>query len=183
MPRRPLHPPVDHDKEIRRLQDALYRARMDIINLMPEVKRRLLEGWIFCGSARDADNWERWAVGGLIELAESRPGREMGDVPWARRAYCPLCGDGAQTSGYQQGFSVPVGLERHLRGSHRSMRCSVFRAAAELCWEQVRERQRGEPQLASAGNRLVRPWERQPVKAAAPAAPSTSAVVIKLRGG
>jgi hypothetical protein len=173
--KKPPVPADDRDRELARLRDELFLARDTIIGLMPEPQMLLLEAYCYCETFEEADEWERWVVDGLIELADKRPGLDMGDrSPGAVRAWCPLCGLGASDP-YRRGFAVPLGLGRHLLGSHGSQRCRVFRAAAEECYEQLRARERGEPQLQWIGGR-PKPW-----RAPKPAAPKPSAVVLQFR--
>ncbi len=52
------------------------------------------------------------------------------------RAPCPICGETPQQDG--RGFSLPIGLERHLRG-HGTRGCVVLRAVVRLARMQVNE--------------------------------------------
>jgi hypothetical protein len=53
---------------------------------------------------------------------------------WERRAPCPLCHCLPERSSY--GYTVPIGLERHLAGTYGVPRCPVMLTA----WELVKER-------------------------------------------
>jgi hypothetical protein len=180
MPRKP--PPPDYrDAELRELRTSLYLARRTIIDLMPEPLRELLHAAIWCATFEDIRAWEAWAIERILDLAERRPGHEMGGHFGTVRAYCPLCRGEAQ-SPTTRGFSMPVGLERHLAGSHGSRRCEVFAAAIDPCFEELRE----EGRTGVRGPRLQ--WTRQgtpPWKIVPPEpvhAPRPLAPVIKLRG-
>ncbi|MFL2809614.1 MAG: hypothetical protein ACJ0DG_11290 [bacterium] len=49
------------------------------------------------------------------------------------RAFCPLC-DRGSTAPYDEGFALPNGLEKHLRGSG-AYECSVFKVLRGITWE------------------------------------------------
>lgn len=54
------------------------------------------------------------------------------------RAPCPLCGSRRQDG---QGFSLPIGLERHLQGYGNSPQCGVLRAEVRFLHMQINELQ------------------------------------------
>lgn len=170
--------PDERDRIIDRLKGELYLARYALIELMPDPQRDLLEASHFCRSMADLDAWSRWAIDGLVRLADTRPGPQMGGAVGTVRAKCPLCGRGAQTP-YSEGFLVPVGMHRHLDGSHGSRRCSVFGAAFDLAIEHVRRRDKlGSPALTlTRGPPTSPPWATKPE----PELVSPSVNVIKLR--
>ena len=111
--------------EIRQLKDELFFARLTIISLMPERQRRILESYSGCVTRDDTYRWENRIAEELLAMVAVIP-TFSGD-----RAYCPLCGEGS-SSGYDEGYSLPVGLTRHLTGWGRSRRCAVIAAAAAL---------------------------------------------------
>jgi hypothetical protein len=58
-----------------------------------------------------------------LELAEAQQDDDG-------RARCPLCGGGTQDG---RGFSVPLGLERHIGATiDRQQRCTLFKTAFYL---------------------------------------------------
>jgi len=113
-------------EEIKNLKEELEEARRTIIELMPEKLREILQSYYLC-AREQRDTWEYEVTKKIIEAAEI-----LTAVPWynGERAYCPLCRDGSSWPG-DKGFSVPLGLERHLRGAG-GHRCGVMRQVARL---------------------------------------------------
>lgn len=74
----------------------------------------------------------------VIETADRLPPSAGGG--WGARSNCPLCGGGPQ-SVYDQGFSVPLGLRRHLVGEGRAHQCRTLHAIHELALQRVGLRQ------------------------------------------
>jgi hypothetical protein len=118
-------PTTPDEQKIKRLEDELERARWDIIDLMPEKRRKILMSFFHCESRDDTYRWEGKITEELIGEAE------VIGSPFGDRAYCPLCGDGS-SSGYERGYSIPVGLTRHLTGWGRTRECAVVRAASAI---------------------------------------------------
>ncbi|NHZ38232.1 hypothetical protein [Massilia rubra] len=116
---------MPEQEKTRRLEDELFSARLTIIGLMPERQRQILESYRDCGTRTDTYRWENKIAEELIATAEVIP-TYFGD-----RAYCPLCGRGS-SSGYEEGYSLPVGLTRHLTGWGRSHKCGVIAAALAI---------------------------------------------------
>jgi hypothetical protein len=121
----------DTEQKIRNLESELYVARRVIIHLMPERGRKILMSYYDCESLQETYGWKDKIAEQLVEMAEP-----IGP-PYAERAYCPLCGEGS-SSGRDQGYSIPLGLTRHLTGWGRSYECKVVAAASALArshWE------------------------------------------------
>lgn len=185
MPRRKLPPNQSGElaqlrEELRRTRNDLYCAQAAIIDLMPAGQQELLNGWIDVHTRKDMAEWSYWAIGQLLDMANKRDGPEMGALKGEWRAMCPLCDRDALTS-YCRGFAFPVGLERHLAGSHRMRQCSVFNAACTLALENVRsnEDQVG-PVLRMSGPHFTqrpKPWKALP--AIQPPAPASNVVAIR----
>jgi hypothetical protein len=118
------------DGEIRRLKDDLYQARRTIVCLMPEPVQEILDSYYRCTSRIELHQWESNVIDQLVELAKPVPRHTTYDT---ERAYCPLCGGSAQSIYQsQQGFSLPVGLQRHLEGWGNTHQCDVTVAAFKL---------------------------------------------------
>jgi hypothetical protein len=119
-------PPINHNEQtIRDLESELYVARQAIIDLMPEQQRQILWSFFRCESREDTYVWKDKIAEELIGTAEVIRSYN------SDRAYCPLCGDGS-SSGYEPGYSVPVGLTRHLTGWGRVRECPVVAAASAI---------------------------------------------------
>lgn len=139
------------------LSEELWRTQTGIIGLMSEALQEVLTAQWFAESAQDRIEWMYWAVEQVLKAADPRPGAEMGDYPHNLRAYCPLCKRGAMVA-YSRGFSFPIGLERHLIGSHNIVQCAVFRAAEQMCIQRLREREkRGD--LEPKWTKHTPPWK------------------------
>jgi hypothetical protein len=120
----------EYDGEIRRLKDDLYQARRAIICLMPEPVQEILGTYYRCTSRMELHQWESNVIDQLVELAKPIPRRTAHDN---ERAYCPLCSGSAQSLyEEQQGFSLPIGLRRHLEGWGNTHQCDVTVAAFRL---------------------------------------------------
>lgn len=115
------------NETMRRLQDELYRARRDIVDLMPENIARLMQGYHQCKTRHDHHAWEQSVVEAVIGMATPDPEASR----WQPRARCPLC-RGGSSGPYDVGFTVPEGLRRHLEGFGNVHQCSGTRAAFAL---------------------------------------------------
>jgi hypothetical protein len=124
---------AEYDGEIRRLRNDLDLARRAIIGLMPERVQEILDSYYRCASRIELHQWKNEVIDQLVELAKPL----LRHTPYdAERGYCPLCGGSAQDF-YQsrQGFSLPLGLHRHLEGWGNTHQCDVTAAAFELARE------------------------------------------------
>jgi hypothetical protein len=131
----------EYDGEIRRLKDDLYQARRTIVCLMPEPVQEILDSYYRCTSRIELHQWESNVIDQLVELAKPVPRHTAYDT---ERAYCPLCGGSAQSI-YQsrQGFSLPIGLQRHLEGWGNTHQCdvtvAVFKVARDWAHDKFHE--------------------------------------------
>jgi hypothetical protein len=162
MPKRapPVPPPSRQslEAEIRRLKDELYMTQYALMERAPDaVTHEALTAQHFVSTFKDFAAWEQWACARFLRKA----GESAVTVPELkqRRAYCPLCGGGSSAP-YAEGFSLPVGLERHLLGTHGSRVCAVFGAAKYQARERALERQHGEAPQLRVLNEQVPPWRR-----------------------
>lgn len=144
------------ERRIRELVDALYVARATIIDLVAEPLRSVLDAQGRCDHWNDLHAWERWAIERTI--AQAKPVRSA----FGRaRTLCPLCEPHTAWEEWNT-LAHPIGLERHLAGSHRMRRCSVFEAAWGMCRDQLVEWDRGEPRLRLDEYKRPKPWEIKP---------------------
>jgi hypothetical protein len=118
------------DERIRQLETELDDARRAVIRLMPEKVQEILYSYHRCTSRIEFHHWRSAVIDELVELAKPIPRHSPYDTD---RAQCPLCG-GSPENFYQpqQGFSLPVGLHRHLEGWGRVHQCDVTAAAFAL---------------------------------------------------
>jgi hypothetical protein len=117
-------------EKVTRLEEDLYSAQVTIIQLMPEEIQRVLEGYYSCKSSGDTHIWEATAANEIIGFAKVLSPQE--GSYFSDRAYCPLCGDSAQSYSDEKGFTVPLGLYRHLSGRGKAHQCAVFNAVISL---------------------------------------------------
>ncbi|MFC1779436.1 hypothetical protein ACFLZU_03765 [Thermodesulfobacteriota bacterium] len=117
------------ETDIVKLNEELSDARSEIISLMPEEIQSVLRSYHHCESKDERTEWFYHAVNKIIEMA--KPLSEIEDSITDGRANCPLCGAEAHTP-YSRGFSLPRGLDQHLKGKGHSYECSVMHAAREL---------------------------------------------------
>lgn len=107
------------------LKNDLFKARSDILHLMPEEFQQRLWSFFHCESRALADEWTDKTAEEFVRIAAAS------DAFDGERVSCPLCGsDGVAPR--QLGFSVPVGLMRHLTGWGNARQCSVMAAAEGL---------------------------------------------------
>jgi hypothetical protein len=110
-----------------RMREEMYLLRRTVLSLVSEPFRRLIDP-PYNFTQEEGRRWDHDVVNKIVQLVE----------PDAQgRTACPLCGDLTQTFGV--GYSVPVGLERHLLGSHNSKGCDVMHAAKGLLRVRHRE--------------------------------------------
>jgi hypothetical protein len=117
-----------HEEQIKSLEAELYWALTAIVDLMPEDMRGLLTRYYSCRSRAEAHQWEADVIETLLNKATLLPRDRFA---LSDRAYCPLCRDGS-SSRYEEGFSHPEGLRRHLVGWGSMRQCSVLAAAMKI---------------------------------------------------
>ncbi|HEY4212200.1 MAG TPA: hypothetical protein VGM84_12010 [Steroidobacteraceae bacterium] len=129
---------TQYDERIRQLENELDDARRAIIRLMPETVQEILDSYYQCTSRIEFHHWKSKVIDELVELASPLPRHTPYDTD---RALCPLCGGSAENF-YQstQGFSLPLGLHRHLEGWGRTHQCDVTAAAFALGREWARDK-------------------------------------------
>ncbi|MDY0746552.1 hypothetical protein SNE35_18710 [Paucibacter sp. R3-3] len=119
------------------LRGELYFAYTAILELMPDMQQEFLVAWSGVQDHRDLSAWLRWAVDGLLDMAERDHGPSVDSRIGQWRANCPLCAR-EELSRLNRGFAYPIGLNRHLSGSHGMKRCSVVAAAHWLAVDNIR---------------------------------------------
>jgi hypothetical protein len=123
------------DREFDRLEDELWSARNDIVQLMPnEIAERLMSHYS-CETRAQFFAWWRETLRYIVGLAVADPAISY----LQERARCPLC-RGGTSSAYQEGFTLPEGLLRHLEGHGNTHRCPVTNAAFRLAMSSLREK-------------------------------------------
>lgn len=132
------HSPWSDDR-FERLVAERDQLRYTVLNLAPERFRSLLSSYYRCETRSDLDHWFNDTIPKIVEMTE--PLWAQAEWPYARRAYCPLCESGSSSS-YEQGFALPEGLERHLRGASNTHECPVMRVARD-CARAYREHRFG----------------------------------------
>jgi hypothetical protein len=160
--RRTSQPSVaDLQKRVRELELALFKVRFALLDMVrDEGLADVLRARSHCDTPADLSEWQAWAVRHCIAAATPGSADEMGGL--GPRAYCPLCRDGASLQ-YHAGFSLPVGLERHLLGTHSAHRCSVFATAYAMAQDRLTEERDERLQFGRPDEPQTPPW-RQPEK-------------------
>ncbi|MES2898693.1 MAG: hypothetical protein V4723_03140 [Pseudomonadota bacterium] len=98
---------------------------MALIEMASHGLRPLLRSYYECQARPETYSWPNKIaseIAGKVDVIKS---------PSGDRAVCPLC-RGESDSQYETGFSVPVGLVRHLTGSGNVRACTVMAAALSL---------------------------------------------------
>jgi hypothetical protein len=144
------------DDRIHQLEHELYCVRHAIIHLMPDEFVDLLDR---CPRFQTRDEFDQWTTRVVEAIVASAA--ESVDSPRSYRnpprAYCPLCHQGTESE-EQQGFMIPLGLQRHLIGYARCQQCPVTNAAFSLAWQVSRDtiRLKAEEKQAAAEDLLRR---------------------------
>jgi hypothetical protein len=89
--------------------------------------------------------WLGTAIDHVIAQTRPIPGQST------PRAYCPLCGEGAQSLviGYD-GYALPDGLRRHLGGMGNARSCRVMDVVRTLARDSLGRRERSRLETARA---------------------------------
>ncbi|MBN4055248.1 hypothetical protein JYU12_00730 [bacterium AH-315-K03] len=127
----------DHDSKIRQLEDNLFTARMTIISLVSKDLDVDLKGYYSCDSRDESYRWMKEVVDKVVEQAVLI--EKTGSSYFQDRAYCPLCQD-SSGSWYEEGYSIPTGLQRHLSGFGNVHQCPVMEVSFSLAHEYWREK-------------------------------------------
>jgi hypothetical protein len=123
-----FQPATPEQAKIRHLEFELDKVRRAMIRMVPPRAQAILGSYSSCESRAGTSHWKDNIAEKILELAEILPDQDD------RRAYCPLCGEGT-SSPYEEGFSVPEGLRRHLIGWGRGQKCDVVEASEMLARE------------------------------------------------
>lgn len=129
------HLPDRHERDatIENLRRELAASRIAFIEMMPDEVRKILWTFLRCESRHDAYAWPKKIAQELVTLAEPIAS------PFGERAICPLCrSEGG--SPYETGYSLPIGLLRHLIGFGNVRECPVMAAARSVAQEHWNEK-------------------------------------------
>lgn len=111
---------LELEKKLKVVEFKLYYTRRLVVSLLPEDLKSILTNYDL---GKDWYFWERNVIERVVSLATvSKDG--MGY--FSDRGYCPLCKWG---NDHQEGFTLPIGLTRHLAGTHNATVCGVMEAA------------------------------------------------------
>jgi hypothetical protein len=137
MARHHYQPTARAEERIRQLEEELYVARHDIVELMPLEAKDLLTSYYSCSSSQEFGAWKLDVINRLVSMAERDP-EASGVVQ--DRGYCPLC-KGGSTGLYDLGFALPNGLFGHLLGHGYGNRhqCPVTHAAFQNAYHSLRD--------------------------------------------
>src|SRR5262249_1528194 len=111
------------EKCVSKLEEELYLARCDIVELMPHEIAKLLTSYHSCISPLEFTQWKGDVIDRIVSMLEIDPE----EFYLERRGCCPLCkGEGR---GPLRGFKLPGGLTLHLWGGNNAHQCPVTHAA------------------------------------------------------
>ncbi len=119
-----------YDRELGMLDWEVYETRRLVLHLLDPELSKMLQKYDFTS----IHDWREFVEAKTVDSAKPFEGTE--------RAMCPLCKDGPRIDP-GQGFLVPGGLIRHLRGTHRFPRCQVMTVAEELAKGEILKTPRG----------------------------------------
>jgi hypothetical protein len=131
---------------IRRLEQDLHDSNYAIVNLMSEDVAAGLLSYYSCQTRHDYYEWRRDIIDRIGKLAEPSPKASF----FRERGSCPLC-KGGSSGPYDQGFTLPEGLRRHLEGHGNTRICPVTKAAFYLGEYALREAFAAEEAAVQAG--------------------------------
>lgn len=162
------------DDRVEKLEEELVLLRWSVLRLANEECYRVLVAYLDCETRSDYRAWREWAVNRIAELSDRRPSHDMGGLrDGTLRAYCTLCRGGASGQ-YTSGYAFPIGLTRHLAGSHGNHQCTIFGVADKMALLAVRElelpQDRRRPRLRVSQPKS-KPWNEKPAAAPATNAP------------
>lgn len=123
-----LDPALLPEARMARMREEMWRLRRTVISLVPERFRDAVDP-PYDLTQEQSRSWRYTVAQRVLELTVPD---SMG------KAACPLCGAVPQFVGI--GYSYPLGLERHLKGSHGSGLCDVIHASVGL--QRVRHREK-----------------------------------------
>ncbi len=112
------------------LKDELVQSYSEVIHLMPEEYTSILLSCrdVELNSPQDLFNWKNSIIKTIASKVEPV---ENSSSLFSQRAFCPLCKKGS-SSNFQDGFALPIGLQRHLEGYGNVKQCFVIKSAYKL---------------------------------------------------
>ncbi|HEX7803887.1 MAG TPA: hypothetical protein VF471_14145 [Pseudoxanthomonas sp.] len=112
-------------------------ARYTLLNRLPPELYQLLSSYRNCEARSDTYRWLDIVAESILGHVQPLSGATSHSSNG--RAMCPLCGDGAN-SYYEQGFSFPEGLRRHLVGYGNTHQCVFTDTAMKLASNDWKDR-------------------------------------------
>ena len=122
--------PLSSEARMDRMREEMDRLRRIVLSFVPDRYRRIVNPPLDF-TREEGLGWAHDTAEKIIELMAPDAGV---------RAPCPLCGD-VSSPPYddEQGFTFPVGLERHLLGTHNTTMCGVMYAVTGILRVRFRE--------------------------------------------
>lgn len=138
------------EMEVADLQRRLERTQFQMLSLCGEQMAEHVDAWLYVHTIRDFDAWIDWLGKMAVDLVRR-------NEPRVSRVKCPMCGSSPFAA---NGFKLPLGLIRHVKGSHGQPQCVIAGAAQELALTEVRKRSDGKwrPLLRSDRFETEKPW-------------------------
>ena len=130
----------------REYEDKLYVLRRNILRMVPERFRSILEGYRSYETRDEFGKYYYGSIDTIVDMvaeaiAEIQKDKPEAITPWEQdRVFCPLCKEGNQNG---TGLTVPTGLERHLKGYGTIQQCIATEAAYDLAREYFNSKHQG----------------------------------------
>ena len=119
----------------REYEDKLYVLRRNILRMVPEKFRTILEDYRSYKTKDELGKYYYGSISKIVDMvaeavAEIRKDETETPILWQKdRVFCPLCGEGNQNG---TGLTIPTGLERHLKGYGTIQQCIAMETAYDL---------------------------------------------------
>lgn len=119
----------------REYENKLYVLRRNILRMVPERFRSILEGYSSYETRDELGKYYYGSIDTIVDMVAEAIAEIHKDEPeaitsWEQdRVFCPLCKEGNQNG---TGLTVPTGLERHLKGYGNIQQCIAMEAAYDL---------------------------------------------------
>lgn len=129
------------EKEFQEIKEELEETRYIMIGTLPYEVGSMARK--FVSDYAEENNVKRLTdfISNLINYASKSAFTSPG-VSTSARAYCPLCNGGGNDY-YVRGFSIPIGLERHLLGHNNSYQCGVMSILLKMAKDRRRDIENG----------------------------------------
>lgn len=138
--------------------DRLYQAQRAVVQLMPDFTQSQVKDLM--DSEYEDDHHVRWydLIQAILDRAELMVSHLPEQQWWdnSERVPCPICGVIPNGPYPKSGFTVPLGLRRHLEGEGRTNECKPMAVLFQASLEAARQRNREASAQLAAVQRAAR---------------------------